>query len=120
DGSVFTWGSNIYLGDGSTGRSSNTGERAVRNFATPMDLPSVPGKKVVQIGVTGGANAAGSGPTSSNLNNSYYVLFKANGEETGELWSLGANTHKQLGTFSTDWARSWQQVLKPANPGGTG
>ena len=123
DGEVYTWGSNIYLGDGSTGRPDNSGTRATSAFATKMTLPTPTNDgKVVQIGVTGGSNNAGSinNSSSSNINNSYYVLFKADGAETGELWSLGANTHRQLGTFNTTWSTSWQKVLKPASPDGTG
>lgn len=124
DGDVYTWGSNIYLGDGSTGRPTNTtnsDNRATRNFATKMTLPTpVNDGKVVQIGVTGGSNSAGSTGNSANINNSYYVLFKDEGEETGELWSLGANTHRQLGDGSTTWQLSWVPVKKPANPDGSG
>lgn len=120
-GDVYTWGSNIYLGDGSTGRANDGGTRATSGYARKMDLPTpTNGGQVVQIGVTGGSNSAGNAPTTSSLNNSYYVLFKAEGEETGELWSLGANTHHQLGTFNNTWATDWQKVLKPANPDGTG
>ena len=121
DGKVYTWGGNIYKGDG-TGRPSNVGARVTANYATQMTLPAPvkAGAKVVQIGVTGGKNTTGNGaPTATNQNNSYYVLFKADDEETGELWSLGANTHQQLGTFDTAWSRTWQQVRKPTNPAGT-
>ncbi len=119
DGSAYTWGSNIYKGD-NTGRPSNSGARVLASFAVPMQLPSVTGKQAVQIGVTGGSNAAASTPTAANQNNAYYVLFKAAGAETGELWALGANTHGQLGSFDTTWAATWQKVKKPVNPDGTG
>lgn len=119
-GDVYTWGSNIYKGDG-TGRTSNSGHGSTRitsAYATMMTLPTPTldiSSKVKQIGVTGGGGTS----NSSNHNNSYYVLF-----ENGELWSLGANNHKQLGrgpgTNETGWSTSWVPVMKPANPDGTG
>lgn len=127
DGDVYTWGSNIYKGDGTGHDRPNAVARVTANYATKMTLPVVTGAKVVQIGVTGGKNTTGNTtPTATNQNNSYYVLFKledaVTGElaETGELWSLGANTHQQLGTFNTTWSTTWKQVLKPVNPDGTG
>jgi len=65
--------------------------------------------------VTGGNNSANSAPASGNVNHSYYVLF-----DNGELWALGANTHRQLGDFTTTWRTNWVQVQKPANPDGSG
>lgn len=121
DGDVYTWGSNIYDGNG-VGRTSNGGTRATSGYAALMTLPTpahVSGGKVVQIGVTGGFNTAGN-TSSGSVNHSYYVLFKADNEEAGELWSLGANTHRQLGTFNNVWTTAWKPVLKPGNPDGTG
>lgn len=118
DGQVYTWGNNIYDGDGG-GRPSNDGARLSSSLATQMTLPTAAldaSSKVKQIGVTGGNNSAGNSNTSDgNQNNSYYVLF-----ENGELWSLGANTHKQLGDATTIWRMTWVQVQKPANPDGAG
>lgn len=117
DGEVFTWGNNIYNGAGG-GRPSNSGTRLVSDFALQMTLPTPAldtASPVKQIDVTGGSNTQDSAPTDTSQNNSYYVLF-----ENGELWSLGANTHRQLGDTTETWRTNWVQVQKPVNPNGTG
>jgi len=82
DGEIFTWGKNTYLGDGSS--------KSKRTYAVQMNKPS---GTVKQIGMTGG--------------NSYYVL-----NTNGELYSLGNNSDRELGDFSTTERKSWVRVQR--------
>ncbi len=88
-GEIFTWGTDTYLGDGS--------DKEVRYYATKMTLPT--GVTPKMIGMT---NASERG----NYNmNSYYLL-----STEGELFSLGDNSKKQLGTFDMVEQKSWVNV----------
>jgi len=80
DGTLWTWGSSVYLGDGTA--SAN------RNRATKMPLPN-PSGTIKMIGM-------GSLAT--------YVLYT-----DGNLYSLGYNTYKQLGDWTTTERLSWVQ-----------
>ncbi len=83
DNTVWTWGNNTYLGNGSN--ASN------RSYATQMVLPS-------------GINAIKMiGATQSSSNSiAYYIL-----DIDGKLFSLGNNSVRQLGNWSTSNSNSW-------------
>jgi large repetitive protein len=92
-GTVYTWGSSVYLGD-------RNGPVA-KNYATAMTIPveftssNLP--KI--IGVTGGTKNVGA------TNNSFYLLSAA-----GTLYVLGENGQRQLGTFDQVDALTWTQA----------
>ena len=90
DGDLYTWGTDTYLGNGSA--------KTNRLYATKMTLPA--GVVPKMIGMT----KASTGTTGVTLN-SYYVL-----STTGDLYSLGDNSKKQLGTFDTVEKTSWVNV----------
>ena len=78
-GEIYTWGSDVYLGDGNA--------KSNKLFATKMLLPT--GAIPKMIGMTS------TKPGTTTRNNSYYLLAT-----NGNLYSLGANDKKQLGIFS--------------------
>lgn len=88
DGETYTWGQNTFLGNGTA--------QAVRPFATKMTLPA--GVTPKMIGATRGIT--------------YYVL-----DTNGNLYSLGINTYRQLGNFTTTNSNTWVQVQKSATTG---
>ncbi|MBY0537513.1 MAG: T9SS type A sorting domain-containing protein [Chitinophagaceae bacterium] len=97
DGNIYTWGNNVYLGDGNAS--------SAKNYATLMTKPAALVNEVpAMIGVTGGI--AGT----STTKNTYYLL-----RNNGDLYSLGDNTQKQCGDFTTTERRSWVQVKKDAS-----
>ncbi len=99
-GEVYTWGNTTYLG--------NSSAIAARNYATLMTLPAEFASTVPKmIGVTGGG---GSGATT--VTNTYYILSNA-----GNLYSLGNNSQKQCGDFTTLEKTAWVQVKKSAAAG---
>lgn len=86
DGSLWTWGHNTFLGDGSS--SSD------RGFATQMALPvGIPGIKMIQ-----------------STNGSYYIL----GTDK-KIYSLGANSYGQLGDRTTTNRTVWVNAKNPDN-----
>lgn len=93
DGTLWTWGSQTYLGDG-TGQSA-------RSRATQMILPSANPIKMI-------------GATNSDTGNvtSYYALIT-----DGNLYSLGDNSFRQLGDFTTTERRSWVQPRYTSSSG---
>ncbi len=93
DGSVYTWGSSTYLGNASGVTS--------KNYATLMTLPSefTSINKPKMIGVTGGIK------NTSTTKNTLYVL-----SYTGALYSLGDNSSKQCGDYTTTERLSWVNV----------
>jgi alpha-tubulin suppressor-like RCC1 family protein len=94
-GLVYTWGNTTYLG--------NASAITARNYATQMTLPSEFASSVPKmIGVTGGG---GTGATT--VTNTYYILSNA-----GNLYSLGNNSQRQCGDFTTTERTSWVQVKK--------
>jgi len=96
-GEVYTWGNTSYLGNGTTATA--------RNYATLMTLPAEFSSSVPKmIGVTGGG---GTGATT--VKNTYYILSNA-----GNMYSLGDNTHRQCGDFTTTERTSWVNVKKSA------
>ena len=90
DGDLYTWGTETYLGNGTA--------KTNRLYATKMTLPA--GVVPKMIGMT----KASTGTTGVTLN-SYYLL-----STTGDLYSLGDNSKKQLGTFDTVEKTSWVNV----------
>lgn len=90
DGELYTWGSETYLGDGSA--------KSNRLYATKMTLPA--GVTPKMIGMTKASNTA-----LIHRNNSYYLL-----STTGEVYSLGDNSKKQLGTFDNIERTQWVNV----------
>ncbi|MBS1512053.1 MAG: T9SS type A sorting domain-containing protein [Bacteroidetes bacterium] len=95
-GLLYTWGNTTYTGNGSA--------VAARNYATLMTLPTESAASIIpkMIGVTGGG---ASGATT--VKNTYYVL-----STTGNLYSLGDNSQKQCGDFTSTERTSWVQVKK--------
>ncbi len=85
DGTLWTWGTETYLANG-TGQAS-------LNRATQMTLPSVNPIKMI-------------GATRNNTGNvaSYYVL-----NADGNMYSLGNNASNQLGDWTTTERRVWVQ-----------
>ncbi len=81
-GSVYTWGTSIYLGDGST-----LGTATI--YAVQMTIPSefTSSNLPKMIGLTGG----------SSKNPTYYLLSGS----SNKLYALGNNELKQLGNFTT-------------------
>ncbi|MFT4061373.1 MAG: T9SS type A sorting domain-containing protein [Edaphocola sp.] len=84
--SLFTWGTNTYLG--------NNTAAANRTYATAMALPSA-ADTIKMIGAAG---------YSSSSYISYYVLYT-----NGNLYSLGENSNKQLGDWTTTDRTAWVQ-----------
>jgi gliding motility-associated-like protein len=97
DGSVYTWGKTTYLGNG-------TGVTAI-TYATSMTLPTEFSASNVpkMIAVTGGS---GYNPNElSGTNNTLYIL-----SNTGALYALGDNTHRQVGDFTNTERTNWVNV----------
>src|SRR5690554_4806523 len=90
-GEIYTWGSNTYLGDGS--------DKEDRSYATKMTLPT--GVTPKMIGMTKASNMQLTLP----ILNGYYLL-----STSGEVYSLGDNSKKQLGTFDNVEQKSWVNV----------
>lgn len=90
DGDLYTWGTETYLGNGTA--------KTNRLYATKITLPA--GVVPKMIGMT----KASTGTAGVTLN-SYYLL-----STTGDLYSLGDNSKKQLGTFDTVEKTSWVNV----------
>ncbi|RKE90143.1 hypothetical protein BXY58_0736 [Epilithonimonas arachidiradicis] len=82
DGTLWTWGSYTYLGDGTA--------YATRNRATKMTLPN-PAGVIKMIGMT-------------SFIGSYYVLYT-----DGNLYAMGDNANRQLGDWTTATRTSWIQ-----------
>lgn len=96
NGTLWTWGSSTYLGDGSDATN--------RNYATQMTLPpGMPGVKMIQA-------------TDNNLElggitrTAYYVL----GTDK-KVYSLGRNDFGQLGDRTTVNRTSWVNAKNPDN-----
>ncbi len=85
DGTLWTWGTETYLANGTA--------QASLNRATQMTLPSVNPIKMI-------------GATRNNTGNvaSYYVL-----NADGNMYSLGNNASNQLGDWTTTERRVWVQ-----------
>lgn len=90
-GDIYTWGNSTYLGNGSSQTS--------RAYATQMTMPTGVTAPLI-IGVTGGDKVS-----ASTSYNAYFVL----GEDK-KLYSLGNNSFKQLGDFTTTERKSWTTV----------
>jgi len=91
DGTIWTWGSNTYLGDAS--------QAANRNFATQMALPSgLAGIKMIQATISEGSEV------------SYYML----GTDK-KIYALGANVYGQLGDRTAITRTAWVNAKNPDN-----
>lgn len=90
-GEIYTWGSNTYLGDGS--------DKEDRSYATKMTLPT--GVTPKMIGMTKASPISLAQP----ILNGYYLL-----STSGEVYSLGDNSKRQLGTFDNVEQKSWVNV----------
>lgn len=90
NGQIYTWGNSTYLGNGTAS--------AARNYATLMTLPSEFNSSNIpkMIGVTGGTSPA---------KNTYFVL-----SNSGNLYSIGDNSGRQCGDFTTTERTSWVNV----------
>ncbi|PZR21668.1 MAG: hypothetical protein DI535_27845 [Citrobacter freundii] len=82
DGTLWTWGNNTYLGDGTA--------YANRSRATKMTLPNPVGT-IKMIGMTCGIS-------------SYYILYT-----DGNLYTMGDNSYGQLGDWTTVAKTTWVQ-----------
>jgi gliding motility-associated-like protein len=88
DGTLWTWGDNVFVGNGSPYQH--------RNFATQMTLPpGMPGIKMIQ------ATNATAGP-------SYYIL----GTDK-KVYALGINVFGQLGDLTTIQSNTWTNAKNP-------
>jgi gliding motility-associated-like protein len=90
DGTLWTWGTETYLGN-------NTSITA-RTRATQMTLPSANPIKMI------GATRYDGGRNNDPIETSYYVL-----NSDGNLYALGGNGQKELGDWSTTERKSWVQ-----------
>ncbi|MGN7787087.1 hypothetical protein ACTJIJ_21315 [Niabella sp. 22666] len=99
-GELYTWGTRTYLGNGTAASSA-------RNRAALVAAPSASDGPIKMIGTTAASTTA----------ISYYVLY-----ENGKLFSMGDNTNRQLGDFTTTTRTSWVQPLYPSasNPNTAG
>jgi uncharacterized repeat protein (TIGR01451 family) len=93
DGSLWTWGSETYLG--------NNTAHAARNYATSMTIPTP--DPIKMIGVT---------RDNSNSRPSYYVL-----NANGNLYSMGHNARKQLGDWTVTERLQWVQPKYTSSSG---
>jgi gliding motility-associated-like protein len=98
DGTLWTWGTETYLGD-------NT-NIAARTRATQMALPSIDPIKMI------GATRYGGGRNNDPIETSFYVL-----NANGKLYSLGGNGQKQLGDWSTNERKNWVQPRYTSSTG---
>jgi gliding motility-associated-like protein len=85
DGTLWTWGSETYLG--------NNSSEAPKTRATQMSLPTVNPIKMIGVTRDSGASAP-----------SYYVL-----NADGNLYALGSNADRQIGDWTTTERNSWVQ-----------
>lgn len=83
DGTIWTWGTHTYLGDGSSSQKLKV--------ATQMTAPKTGPIKMI-------------GSTSDKNYSSLFVLY-----EDGNLYSLGHNAFQQLGDWTTTERTSWVQ-----------
>lgn len=89
DGTLWTWGVNTFLGDGTA--------RLTRNYATQMMLPAgMPAIKMIQS-------------TSSFGNDSSYYIIGTD----KKMYALGDNYYGQLGDRTTIERRSWVNAKNP-------
>lgn len=102
-GEIYTWGTGTYLGI-----ESGTGSNVTnRGYATKMTLPdgvegtSTNGPKMIGMANSGRVRSG----SLTNNNNSYYLLTKS-----GDLYSLGNNSKRQLGDYSTSERKGWVRV----------
>lgn len=96
DGTLWTWGDNTYLGNGTA--------NANRNFATQMTLPTgMMSVKMIQATSNNYILNAGS-------RNSYYIL----GTDK-KVYSLGINENGQLGDRTVSLRLSWVNAKNPNN-----
>ncbi len=96
DGTLWTWGAETFLGDGS--------DQASRNRATQVTVPS--GNPIKMIGVT---------RNDATDRSSYFVL-----NSNGSLYAMGENSARQLGDWTTTDRFIWVQPrYTAASPGGT-
>ena len=97
DGNIYTWGNSTYLGNGTASTALT--------YATLMTLPSEFSSlnKPKMIGVTGGIK------NSATTKNTLFVL-----SYTGALYSVGDNSSKQCGDFTTTERTSWVNVKSSA------
>ncbi len=92
DNTLWTWGENTYLGDNTVAVS--------RDYATQMVLP--PGVGTIKmIGMTGGKTHR----TFTHWR-SYYIL-----STNGRLFTMGDNSRRQLGDFTTTERLSWVNAM---------
>ncbi|MBK9255216.1 MAG: DUF11 domain-containing protein [Saprospiraceae bacterium] len=95
DNTIWTWGNGSYLG--------NNNASSDRSRATPMTHPNNT-ETIKMIGITGTEGAS----------RSYYTLMT-----NGKLYSMGNNTNRQLGDFTTSERRTWVRSRYTSSSGPT-
>ncbi len=98
DGTVWTWGNNIYNGSGTAVTTSA--------YATQMTIPAGVTPKMI------GMNSYSAQLATDPINMSYYILGT-----NGRVYALGGNNAAQLGDWSTTERTDWVQVRKSATAG---
>ncbi|MCC7443812.1 MAG: DUF11 domain-containing protein, partial [Saprospiraceae bacterium] len=115
DNKVYTWGPQVYLGDGSALKTNNSDNY----YATQMTLPTTESGSIKMIqATTKGTNSTETDITISiSTSTTYYILYA-----NGHLWALGDGTGRQLGNWSTSNSNTWVQPKYPdtGNPSQAG
>ena len=95
-GTYYTWGPNVFLGDGSAAASYS--------YATPMQLPftGTPVMIAMTTGISGGTRQA-----------TYYSIDPLD----GSVFAMGNNTNGQLGINNNLSQTGWVNVQNPTNSG---
>lgn len=98
DGTIWTWGNNTFIGDGTAIQTTNS-------YPKQMISPVPSGVTIKMIGVS----------NANNTSPSYYVLGS-----NGKLYSLGFDSYGELGDFSTTTKLSWVTAKQPTATGTIG
>jgi gliding motility-associated-like protein len=94
DGTLWTWGDNTFLGDGTSATN--------RSFATQMTLPAgIPGVKMIQ--------AASNNLVSMDVTNVSYIVLGTD----KKIYSLGKNNYGQLGDRTAVDRTVWVNAKNP-------
>lgn len=94
-GKLWTWGQNTYKADGTA--------KTNYNRATEVSKPNSSGT-IKMIGVTKSATGLLPAIPLTDIETAFYVLYT-----DGNLYSMGGNTSRQLGDWTTTERRGWVQ-----------
>lgn len=95
-GNLWTWGQNTYKAGGAA--------KANQNRATELTKPNHPSGTIKMIGVTKRVDGLYPAIPFSDIETAFYVLYT-----DGNLYSMGGNTSRQLGDWTTTERRDWVQ-----------